>query len=143
MSRKMYTAERIAQILINLHNDNYLDTDVKEDWDETEADITNDNFPPPVDSTADSDEEMEPLEPEALNDSEEDQSHKHAPESCQGNNEDGDNNTKNENGAIPTTMNYEANQKQEFNLPQRPIKNHFSDCTGEGHYFLKLVDVEI
>ena len=40
MSRKMYTAEGIAEILINLPNDNSVDTDVEEDWDETDADIT-------------------------------------------------------------------------------------------------------
>lgn len=36
---------------------------------------------------------MESLEPETLNDSEEDKPHKHAPESHQRNSEDDDNNT--------------------------------------------------
>ena len=109
MSRKMYTAEEFAEILINLPNDNSADTDVKEDWDETDADITIDNLPP-VDSTVDFPEEMEYLEPETLNDSEEDQPHEHAPQSRQGNNEKFDNNTQNQNGnpAIPAAVNYEV-----------------------------------
>ena len=80
----MYTAEEIAEILINLPNDNSVDTDIKEDWDETDTNTTTDNLPPPVDLTADSLEEMESLEPETLNDSEEDQSHEHTQESRRG-----------------------------------------------------------
>ena len=157
MSRKMYTAEGIAEILINLPNDNSVDTDVEEDWDETDADITIDNLPPPVDSTADSPQEMESLEAETLNDSEEDQPHEHAPESRHGNNENGDNNTQNQNdnSAIPAPVNYEVNQQRlwkkrekqetgsEFNLPQGPIKDHFSDCISEVDYFIKFFDAEI
>ena len=49
MSRKMYAAEEIAEILINLPNNNSADTDVEKDCDKTDADITIDNLPPPVD----------------------------------------------------------------------------------------------
>ena len=44
-----------------------------------------------VDLTAYSCEEIESLETETFNGSEEDQPHKHVTESCQGNNENGDN----------------------------------------------------
>ena len=113
ISRKMYTAEGIAEILINLPNDNYLDIDVGKDWHETDAGITIDNLLLAVDLTADSLEEMESLEPKMLNDSEEDQPHQHATDSCQGNNEDGDNNTQNQdnNPAVPAAVNYEMNQR--------------------------------
>ena len=49
MSRKLYTAEEIAEILINLPNNNSADTDVENYCDKTDADITIDNLPPPVD----------------------------------------------------------------------------------------------
>lgn len=56
---------------------------------------------------------MKSSEPETLNNSEEDQPHEHAPESRQGNNEDGDN-TQNQNGnlPIPATVNYKVNQQR-------------------------------
>ena len=49
MSRKLYTAEEIAEILINLPNNNSADTDVEKDCDKTDADITIDNLHPLVD----------------------------------------------------------------------------------------------
>ena len=49
MSRKLYTAEEIAEIHINLPNNNSADTDVEKDCDKTDADVTIDNLLPPVD----------------------------------------------------------------------------------------------
>ena len=57
---------------------------------------------------------MESLEPETLNDSEEDKPRKYAPESHKRNNKDDDNNTQYQSGnpAIPAAVNYKVNQRR-------------------------------
>ena len=98
---------------------------------------------------------MGSFKPKTLNDSQEDQSHEHAPESRRAKNEDSDDNAKNQigNPAIVAAVNYEVNQQglcrhkrkkqetdSEFNLP---IKDQLFNCTGEVDYFLSFVDAEI
>ena len=56
---------------------------------------------------------MGSFKPETLNDSQEDQSHEHAPESRRAKNEDSDDNAKTQigNPAIAAAVNYEVNQQ--------------------------------
>lgn len=160
MSRKTwYTAEEVAEIIVNLPHDNSIDTDIEDDLDESDADfdVEIDNLPPleseieasEVESSSESEYEESS---QSSSSSEEDQPQQPPEPNIDNNLRD---NTQPEDTEIPPMPRFEVNQqrlwrkreKQEtdhsFDLPQGPILDHFSDCTNEGDYFLKFINAEI